>query len=105
VRSVSYGKSVDRLVNNSQAITDVKNTFFNGDPDYFKTQLRGWVKDLGVSSEDVKNLTISALLTKLISKADDGGVKSIMRQAQKAVKESGIGGMISSVLLDDKAAK
>ena len=105
VRSVSYGKSVDRLVNNSQAVTDVKNTFFNGDPDYFKTQLRGWVKDLGVSSEDVKNLTISALLTKLISKADDGGVKSIIRQAQKAVKESGIGGMIADAVLNDSAAK
>ena len=105
VRSVSYGKSVDRLVNNSQSITDVKNTFFNGDPDYFKTQLRGWVKDLGVSSEDVKNLTISALLTKLVSQSDDSGTKSGIRQAQKAVKESGIGSMISSVLLDDKAAK
>ena len=105
VRSVSYGKSVDRLVNNSQAITDVKNTFFNGDPDYFKTQLRGWVKDLGVSSEDVKNLTISALLTKLVSQSDDSGTKSVIRQAQKAVKESGIGSMISGVLLDDKAAK
>ena len=105
VRSVSYGKSVDRLVNNSQSITDVKNTFFNGDPDYFKTQLRGWVKDLGVSSEDVKNLTISALLTKLVSQSDDSGTKSVIRQAQKAVKESGIGGMISGVLLDDKAAK
>ncbi len=105
VRSVSYGKSVDRLVNNSQSITDVKNTFFNGDPDYFKTQLRGWVKDLGVSSEDVKNLTISALLTKLVSQSDDSGTKSVIRQAQKAVKESGIGSMISGVLLDDKAAK
>jgi uncharacterized membrane protein YqiK len=105
VRSVSYGKSVDHLVNNSQSITDVKNTFFNGDPDYFKTQLRGWVKDLGVSSEDVKNLTISALLTKLVSQSDDSGTKSIIRQAQKAVKESGIGSMISGALLDDKAAK
>ena len=105
VRSVSYGKSVDRLVNNSQSITDVKNTFFNGDPDYFKTQLRGWVKDLGVSSEDVKNLTISALLTKLVSQSDDSGTKSVIRQAQKAVKESGIGSMISGALLDDKAAK
>ncbi|MBR90872.1 MAG: flotillin [Verrucomicrobiales bacterium] len=105
VRSVSHGKSVDRLVNNSQTITDVKNTFFNGDPDYFKTQLRGWIKDLGVSSEDVKNLTISALLTKLISQADDSGLKSVIRQAQSAAKEAGLSDVISSVLLDDKAGK
>ncbi len=105
VRSVSQGKAVDRLVNNSQAITDVKNTFFNGDPDYFKGQLRGWIKDLGVSSEDVKNLTISALLTKLIGQADDSGLKSVMRQAQKAAKESGMGEILSGAILGDSANK
>ena len=105
VRSVSQGKAVDRLVNNSQAITDVKNTFFNGDPDYFKGQLRGWIKDLGVSSEDVKNLTISALLTQLIGQADDSGLKSVMRQAQKAAKEAGVGEILSGAILGDSASK
>ena len=53
---------VDRLVDNSQTITDVKNTFFNGDPDHLKNKLAGWIKASGLKSEDVKNLTISALL-------------------------------------------
>ena len=105
VRSVTHGKAVDRLVNNSQTLTDVKNTFFNGDPDYFKSQLRCWVKDLGMSSEDVKNLTISALLTKLMSKADDGGTKSLIRQAQKAVKEAGLADLVAGAVLNDKTSK
>ena len=105
VQSVAQGKSVDRLVNNSQAITDVKNTFFNGDPDYFKTQLRGWIDDLGISSADVQNLTTSALLTKLMTKADDSGLKSIIRQAQAAVKETGIGDITAGTFLKSSSKK
>ena len=105
VKSVIQGRSLDRLVNNSQTLTDVKGTFFNGDPDRFKGQLRTWIKDLGLSSEDVKNLTVSALLTKLISKADDSGTKSLIRQAQKMAKESGIMDIVSNVLLTDESKK
>ncbi|MEO1973951.1 MAG: flotillin family protein, partial [Pirellulaceae bacterium] len=32
VDSVKAGKSIDRLVHNSETLTDVKNTFFNGNP-------------------------------------------------------------------------
>ena len=105
VKSVTQGRAVDRLMNNSQTLTDVKNTFFNGDPDHFKGQLRTWIQDLGVSSEDVKNLTVAALLTRLMSKAGDGGTKSLIRQAQKAAKESGITDIVVSALLGDKAGK
>jgi len=104
VRSVSQGKSVDRLVNNSQAITDVKNTFFNGDPDYFKTQLRTWISDLGITSEAVKNLTVSALLTKLVAQSDDSGTKSLVRQAQQMAEASGLMDTIVGDLLG-KGAK
>ncbi|MDB6080476.1 MAG: uncharacterized protein JWO82_4223, partial [Akkermansiaceae bacterium] len=38
--SISRGKAVDRMVSNSEVLTDVKETFFNGDPEYFKAQLR-----------------------------------------------------------------
>ena len=105
VKSVIQGRSVDRLMNNSQTLTDVKNTFFNGDPAHFKGQLRTWIQDLGVSSEDVKNLAVAALLTKLMSKSDDSGTRSLIRQAQKAAKESGITDIVVSALLGDKAAK
>ena len=105
VKSVIQGRSLDRLVNNSQTLTDVKGTFFNGDPDHFKNQLRTWIKDLGLSTEDVKNLTVSALLTKLMSKADDSGTKSLIRQAQKMAKDAGVTDIVSNVLLTDGSNK
>ena len=76
VSSVSQGKVVDRLVDNSQTITDVKNTFFNGDPDHLKNKLAGWIKASGLKSEDVKNLTISALLASMVSKTEDNASRA-----------------------------
>lgn len=68
-KAITTGKSIDRMVDNSRVIGDVKETFFNGDPEYFKSQLAGWIQDFGVETEDLKNLSISGLLGKLITDA------------------------------------
>jgi flotillin len=65
-RAITTGKVVDRTIGNSQVLGDVKDTFFNGDPEYFKAQAKTWVQDFGVETEDLKNLTVSALLGKLV---------------------------------------
>jgi flotillin len=69
-RAITTGKVVDRTIGNSQVLGDVKETFFNGDPDYFKAQISTWIEDFGVNTEDVKNLTVSALLGKFVGIAD-----------------------------------
>ncbi len=68
--AITKGKAADRMIGNSKVLTDVKETFFNGDPDYFKGKMREWVDQFAISSDDVKNLTVSALLGKMIPKAD-----------------------------------
>jgi flotillin len=68
--AISRGKSVDRMVANSEVLHDVKETFFNGDPDYFKSQLREWAGQFGISSEDVKNLTVGAALAQFLGSAN-----------------------------------
>lgn len=90
VRAVGTGKSVDRLISNSHTLTDIKNTFFGGDPEKFKTQLRTWVKDYGVSSEDVKNLSVAALLTKLMAASKDSGTQSLLESAKSFAREAGL---------------
>lgn len=67
--AISRGKSVDRMVAHSEVLGDVKETFFNGDPDYFKAQLREWAAQFGVTSEDVKNLTVGAALAQFLGDA------------------------------------
>ena len=49
---------------------DVKETFFNGDPEYYKEQIASWIDQYGVATEDVKNLSVGALLGNLVTKAN-----------------------------------
>ena len=88
--AITQGKSVDRLANNSQVITDVKDTFFNGDPDYFKQKLTDWAGDFGITSDSIKNLTISALIGQMISESKDSGKTSILKQALEMAANFGI---------------
>lgn len=70
-QAIGNGRAVDRLVANSSVLSDVKETFFNGDPEYFKGQLRGLVDQFGVSTEDIKNVTVAALLGKMMGLGPD----------------------------------
>lgn len=67
---VKGGKAIDRFVYNSRVATDIKDTFFNGNPEYFRDQLMGMVGHFNLSSEDVKDLSVAALIAKLMGLAD-----------------------------------
>jgi flotillin len=90
VRAVGNGKSVDRMVQNSQTLSDIKSTFFNGDSDHFKEQMRKWISDFGIKSEDIKNLTVAALLTQLMSSTADNATKSLMRSVLSRAQAAGL---------------
>ena len=97
--AITQGKSVDRLVDNSQALTDVKETFFNGDPEYFKEQLRGWIDEFGVSTDDVKNLSLSALLGRLANETDDDTTQSKIAGMLGAAERFGLADKKAGTLL------
>lgn len=88
IGSITNGKSVDRLVNHSKVLTDIKDTFFNGNPENFAEKLRELVGRFGLSSEDLKNLTISALVAKLIRIADDDDSKYLLQQMSHFLRDS-----------------
>jgi flotillin len=92
VKAVGNGKSVDRMFDNSHTLSDVKNTFFSGDgdPDHFKKQLRQWISDFGIQTEDIKNLSIAALLAKLIASTNDSSLQAMMQSALALAKGSGL---------------
>ncbi|MCG8583306.1 MAG: flotillin family protein, partial [Pirellulales bacterium] len=66
VESVKGGKAVDRFVHNSEVLTDVKNTFFNGNPEYFRDKLQQLVAQFDLSTDDIKDLSIAALIAKML---------------------------------------
>lgn len=97
--AITQGKAVDRLVENSETLSDVKETFFNGDPDYFKAQLGNWIEDFGITSEDLKNLSVSALLTRIASESGDDGVQTKIAGLMGAAKRFGIDSQKASKFL------
>jgi len=91
VGSVTAGKQVDRIVSESRVLSDIKETFFNGDASNFKDQLQHYIDLFGVSSSDIKNLTISALLGQLIGRAEDNSVQTQLEALLKMAQNLGLG--------------
>ena len=76
VNSVKAGKAVDRFVHNSETVTDIKKTFFNGDPEYFRNKIVSFASQFNMSFEDVKDLSVAALLGKMLTMADTDEARS-----------------------------
>lgn len=74
VRQVSNAKGFDHLINNSQHATDIKNSLLGPDgKGDIAEKVRGLADKYGISSNDIKNLTVSAALIKLQQAASADG--------------------------------
>lgn len=76
VNSVQAGKVIDRFVNNSAVVSDVKNTFFNGSGEYFRDRIHSIVKDFQLSTDEIKDLSIAALLAKMMGLTNKDAVRT-----------------------------
>ena len=90
VNSITAGKQVDRIVDNSEVLTDVKETFFNGDPAQFKAEINRYIDMFGVTSEDVKNLSVAALIGQMMGLTNDKEVLDRLQEMMGAANRTGI---------------
>lgn len=91
------------MVDNSKTLTDIKETFFNGDPDYFKAQIGNWISQFGMSTEDVRNLSVSALLLKLAQKAEgDAPALNAIKGLQGLAEKFGLSSQNADDIIDLK---
>ncbi|MBX3422031.1 MAG: flotillin family protein [Pirellulaceae bacterium] len=65
--AVRGGKAIDRFVHNSQVASDVKNTFFTGNPESFKQGLRSLVEQLPLNMGDIKDLSFAAVAAHVLA--------------------------------------
>lgn len=105
VSSVTAGKSLDRMVDNSKTLTRVRDTFFTGDPDYFRTQLKGFIDQFGLTTDDLKNLSITAALAEMTSLAGEGQSKPVLQRLQKVADAAGWGTQKLGEFLDGVVEK
>ncbi|MBA3312568.1 MAG: flotillin family protein [Planctomycetota bacterium] len=106
VDSITSGKRIDRMVEGSRTLTDVKDTFFNGDGEHFQTQLRQFVGRFNMSFDDIKDLSVAALVGRMISMADDDSERGQLKRLLNAVRGSGSADKrVSSLGLNREPAK
>ncbi len=100
--AVSAGKAVDRWVGNSQVLSDIKGTFFNGDPEYFQERLQGFLEQFKLGSEDVKNLSIAALVGKMMGMTGDETVQQELENLLGMLRSAGLSQQPASTLKLEK---
>ena len=106
VGSVTAGKQVDRLVGNSEVLGDVKETFFNSDPEHFKSEMQRYVEMFGISTEDMKNLSVAALLGQMMGLTNDSGVMGQLQGMVSMANRAGVSTAKAATLkLTGKTAK
>ena len=92
IGQVTKAKGVDRLVKHSDNIQDVKNAILGSDD--VKGNLLDKIKDFattyGISSEDIKNLTIANLLVDLKGKAKNNDESTLFSNLANLAKGLGL---------------
>lgn len=74
--AVKGGKAIDRFVYNSKVATDIKDTFFDGNAEYFRDQIRELMSQFNLDTDGVKDLSIAALIAKMMGMASTDDVRS-----------------------------
>ncbi len=91
--AVKGGKAIDSFINSSRTATDIKNTFFNGTPETFKESLGKLVDQFNLTSGEIKDLSVAALIAQMLS---IGGTDVVRSQLVQLL------GMAGSLNLADK---
>ena len=104
VESVKGGKVIDRLVYNSGVLSDVQHTFFNGNPEYFQNKLREFTGQFHMSFDDIKDLSIAALIGKMLTLADNDERRSDLQRLLDMAKGAGLAGSKFSALAQGATA-
>lgn len=98
IDSIKSGKSVDRLVHNSRVLSDIKSTFFDGDPDEFRDRLQNFTSQFGMSFEDIKDLSVTALIGQMLAQSQDEGTNFDLRRLLQTARETGVGNKTAAAL-------
>lgn len=101
LNAINRGKSVDRMMDNSQHLRDVKGALVggNGNAGGMLSNIKQLMMKAGIGTEDIKNLSLSALLLKLRENAVDDKDNDAVSKLINTVKSLGIGEQEAKSLL------
>jgi hypothetical protein len=100
ISSVTAGKAIDRAVGASEVLGDLRRGVLSSqEGENLIARLRRYVEELGVDSQDVKNLTIAALLAKMAVMTKDEHTVGILEQLGNVAQQVGIAGRNAATVL------
>ncbi|MBB4036774.1 putative membrane protein YqiK [Dysgonomonas hofstadii] len=92
VKQISNAKGFDRLVNESENATQLKKALIGdgkSEGDLLE-RIRYYANQFGISTEDIKNLSIAGLILKMQSQATDADDKGFLSNLMSMAKSMGI---------------
>lgn len=98
INAINKGKSIDRMIDNSENLQAIKGALLGDGDDNLIARVGSFVEHYGISSESVKNLTLSALLSKIYAQAA-GDDKDVVMGLIETVSRLGMGGEDAGKLL------
>ena len=98
INAINKGKSIDRMIGNSENLQAIKGALLGSGDDNLISRVGSFVDHYGISSESVKNLTLSALLSKIYAQAS-GDDKDVVMGLIETVSRLGMGGEEAGKLL------
>ena len=92
VGAISNGKAFDRTVNNSEIFSKVRTQLLdNPNGQSLVQQIRSLIKDADLDTDDVKNLSVTALIVKMMGQTSDPNKKTMLQQLLDLARGSGFG--------------
>ena len=93
VGQITKAKGFDRLVNHSEHITEIKESILgdgNMDVGNLLEKIKGFADKYGISSEDIKNLTVAGLLIELQKRSKDESEQGLFSNLMSMAKNLGL---------------
>ena len=99
VGAISNGKYVERALSNSPVLTEVKDHLLdNSEGANMGEKIRSLIGQFGVTSEDLKNLSVANLLIRMNQEAGDSKTKGILASLLETVNKAGVGNLTPDAL-------
>ncbi|TWU05522.1 Inner membrane protein YqiK [Stieleria varia] len=103
--AVKGGKAIDRFVYNSRVATDIKDTFFDGNAEYFRDQLTKMMGQFNLDTDGVKDLSIAALIAKMLGMANTEDVRGQLTSLLGMAGQANVADQKAGRLLTASVAK
>ena len=92
IGAISNGKSVERMLSNSETLNSLKVHLLEGvEGESLNEKIQSLIGQFGITSDDLKNISVTALIFKMMQETNDEKQQGVLNSLLSAVKSAGIG--------------